>query len=104
MNYTELIFIPQLQQLFKTTIMKLTTAVVKTAFIFTIALSAIFFYTNTLNAQTQRVLVFSKTDGFRHASIGAGKTAFAKMATEKSFAVDFTEDAAQFATAKSKKI
>lgn len=83
--------------------MKPTIAVVKTVFICTIALMAIFFSANTLSAQTRHVLVFSKTDGFRHASIGAGKTAFAKMATEKNFAVDFTEDAAQFVTANLKK-
>ncbi len=45
----------------------------------------------------QRVLVFSKTDGFRHGSIEAGKSAFQKMAGEKGFLVDFTEDANQFA-------
>ena len=39
-----------------------------------------------------KVLVFSKTEGFRHASIDAGKTAFKKMAEEKGFDVDFTED------------
>jgi cytochrome c len=44
----------------------------------------------------QRVLVFSKTDGFRHASIEAGKLAFRKMADEKGFKVDFTEDATLF--------
>ena len=45
-----------------------------------------------------RVLVFSKTVSFRHASIEAGKTAFQKMAKEKGFSVDLTEDAAQFNT------
>ena len=34
------------------------------------------------------VLVFSKTEGYRHASIEAGKKAFSKMATDKGFAVD----------------
>ncbi|GHB83604.1 ThuA domain-containing protein [Persicitalea jodogahamensis] len=42
------------------------------------------------------VLVFSKTEAFRHQSIEAGKKALAKMATEKGFGVNFTEDAAQF--------
>jgi cytochrome c len=37
-----------------------------------------------------RVLVFSKTAGFHHASIDAGKTAPSKMASEKGFSVDFT--------------
>lgn len=45
-----------------------------------------------------RVLVFSKTDGFRHTSIEAGKLAFQSMAAEKGFRVDFTEDASQFVT------
>ena len=36
-----------------------------------------------------KVLVFSKTEGFRHASIEAGKKAFEKMAAEKGFTVDF---------------
>jgi cytochrome c len=51
-----------------------------------------------LFAQTPvfQVLVFSKTAGFRHQSIGAGKTALTKMATEKGFKVQFTEDARLF--------
>lgn len=44
------------------------------------------------------VLVFSKTEGFRHSSIEAGKLAFKKMAEEKGFEVDFTEDAGRFTT------
>jgi cytochrome c len=44
----------------------------------------------------RNVLVFSKTAAFRHQSIEAGKTALAKMAAEKGFGVQFTEDAAQF--------
>ncbi|QHS59189.1 ThuA domain-containing protein [Chitinophaga agri] len=50
------------------------------------------------NAQSLRVLVFSKTEGFRHSSITPGKAAFARMASEKNFAVDFTEDASLFKT------
>lgn len=42
------------------------------------------------------VLVFSKTEGFRHQSIEAGKPALTKMAKEKGFSVSFTEDASQF--------
>ena len=68
-----------------------------------LTLLALFFSFNTLSAQSRRVLVFSKTEGFRHASIDAGKTAFSKMATQKGFAVDFTEDASQFSTANLKK-
>jgi cytochrome c len=43
-----------------------------------------------------RVLVFSKTDGFRHESIQAGKSALKTMADQKGFDIDFTEDANQF--------
>ncbi len=49
-------------------------------------------------AKPPKVLVFSKTAAFRHASIEAGKAAFQKMAKEKGFAVDFTEDATAFKT------
>ncbi len=44
------------------------------------------------------VLVFSKTDGFRHESIEAGQEALRKMAEEKGFTVSFTEDGADFNT------
>ncbi len=43
-----------------------------------------------------RVLVFSKTMGFRHSSIEAGQAALLKMGQEQGFAVDTTENAAQF--------
>jgi cytochrome c len=53
--------------------------------------------TNSLLAQVKiNVLVFSKTEAFRHQSIEAGKVALAKMAKDKGFAVSFTEDAGQF--------
>ena len=42
------------------------------------------------------VLVFSKTEGFRHASIEDGKQALLKMAKSKGFSVDTTEDASFF--------
>lgn len=42
------------------------------------------------------VLVFSKTEGFRHESIAAGKAALLKMGNEHGFAVDTTEDASVF--------
>ncbi len=44
------------------------------------------------------ILVFSKTEGFRHESIEAGIAALQKMAQEKGFEAAFTEDAAQFTT------
>lgn len=44
----------------------------------------------------QRILVFSKTKGFRHSSIAAGKTAMLKLGRENGIAVDTTESAAYF--------
>src|SRR5690606_7095846 len=46
--------------------------------------------------ETRRVLVFSKTAGYRHESIAAGIAAIKKMGDEKGFLVDTTEDAHQF--------
>lgn len=49
------------------------------------------------NRQPQpHILVFSKTDAFRHESMDAGKEALLKMSREKGFEVTFTEDAADF--------
>ncbi len=48
---------------------------------------------------TNSVLVFSKTEGFRHESIAAGITAIKKMATEKGIEATFTEDAEVFTDA-----
>ena len=44
----------------------------------------------------KRILVFSKTAGFRHSSIPAGKLAMIKLGKENGFAVDTTEDASLF--------
>jgi cytochrome c len=43
-----------------------------------------------------RVLVFSKTTGYRHESIGPGKLALIQLGKENGFAVDTTEDASVF--------
>lgn len=45
---------------------------------------------------TQRILVFSKTAGFRHASIPHGKAALLKLGREHQVKVDTTENAAYF--------
>src|SRR5438552_2195159 len=49
-------------------------------------------------SQESRVLVFSKTAGFRHSSIGVGRTAIRKLGQENGFAVDATEDAGAFSS------
>src|SRR4030095_1269158 len=43
-----------------------------------------------------RILVFSKTAGFRHSSIPNGKAALIKLGSENGFDVDTTENAALF--------
>ena len=48
------------------------------------------------HAQEPRVLVFSKTAGFRHSSIPNGIAAIRKLGQEHGFAVDTTEDAGAF--------
>ncbi len=50
---------------------------------------------NTVNPKP-RVLVFAKTKGFRHSSIGVGKVAIMKLGSENGFEVDTTEDAGVF--------
>ena len=44
----------------------------------------------------KRVLVFSKTEGYRHASIAEGKKTFLQLGAENGFRVDTTEDAGYF--------
>ncbi len=45
---------------------------------------------------SSRVLVYSKTAGYRHSSIGPGLAAIRKLGQENGFAVDATEDAGAF--------
>ncbi len=45
---------------------------------------------------TTNVLVFSKTKGFRHGSISAGKRAIVKLGKKHNFAAEISEDAAVF--------
>jgi cytochrome c len=47
-------------------------------------------------SQQPSVLVFSKTAGFRHSSIGVGLAAIRKLGQENGFSVDATEDASAF--------
>ena len=46
----------------------------------------------------EKVLVFSKTSGFRHDSIDEGIAAIQQLGTQNGFTVDATEDATQFNT------
>lgn len=62
----------------------------------TITTSHIVSNSPTVNTLHKRLLVFSKTAGFRHASIKDGKIALQKLAAEHNFAIDFTEDSSAF--------
>lgn len=55
---------------------------------------------NRAEPQTRqdRILVFSKTDGFRHGSIEPGIAALRDLGAANGFVVDTTEDAGQFTT------
>lgn len=50
----------------------------------------------SFSVKEKRILVFSKTKGYRHESIGVGKLAFMKLGKENNFEVDTTEDASAF--------
>ena len=52
---------------------------------------------STMSKAGTRVLVFSKTNGFRHSSIPNGKIAIQKLGKENNFDVDVTEDSLAFA-------
>ena len=68
-----------------------------------IFLAACFFLNSCLTKSTPRVLVFSKTAGYRHSSIDTGKLALLKLGSSNKFIVDTTEDAAKFTEANLKK-
>lgn len=55
------------------------------------------------NIQGARILVFSKTSGFRHDSITAGHRALEKLAQENQFDIVFSEDADIFNDAELRK-
>lgn len=59
-------------------------------------LSLILLFNSCIEKSKVNLLVFSKTEAFRHESIEAGKTALTKMAKEKNIDITFTEDAALF--------
>jgi type 1 glutamine amidotransferase len=48
------------------------------------------------DAETRRILVFSKTAGFRHSSIPDGVAALRRLGSQNGFEVDWTEDASAF--------
>ncbi len=61
------------------------------------------FVTSFVQAKSIKILVFSKTNGFRHKSIPAAKEALIKMANQQSWVLTFTEDSLAFNEYKSLK-
>jgi cytochrome c len=84
---------------------KIYKTLIKSTFAFLMTLIGCLWHSSMIFGQANpaRVLVFSKTAAFRHASIEVGKVAFQKMAKEKGFAVDLSEDASVFSTENLKK-
>jgi len=62
----------------------------------TIITTAIFFTSAITHKAKPKVLIFSKTNGFRHSCIPAGIAAIKKLGEENGFDVDATEDSLQF--------
>ncbi|MCK7557757.1 ThuA domain-containing protein [Chitinophaga sedimenti] len=61
-----------------------------------LALVAMVGVANAKKKAKPKVLVFSKTAGFRHDAIPVGKLAMLKLGADNGFAVDTTEDAGKF--------
>lgn len=57
---------------------------------------ALFLFSNTVSAQKKRILVFSKTAGFKHSSIGVGVAAIQKLGAENKIDVDTTTNSSAF--------
>ncbi len=63
---------------------------------FFLLISLSFFISSATTKQKKKILVFSKTAGFRHASIPKGKEALLLLGKENNLLVDTTEDATVF--------
>ncbi len=72
----------------------ITLSAVNAATIFLIVF--IFFACSAEKREEKRILIFSKTAGFRHESIQVGKEAILKIAAENNILADTTENAAYF--------
>jgi hypothetical protein len=61
-----------------------------------ISLLALGLWSYAVVKEAPRILVFSKTDAFRHASIAAGQKAIQQLGKQHGFTVDLTENATKF--------
>lgn len=75
----------------------------KKNYLLLLLLFAAAFIAATTVKEKKRILVFSKTAGYRHGSIKAGKEALLKMGADNNWLVDTTEDAAYFTASTLKK-
>jgi len=64
--------------------------------LFVSLLLLVFLFISCHEKKDPHILVFSKTTGYRHASIAKGKTAIQNLGKENGFVVDTTEDAKAF--------
>jgi type 1 glutamine amidotransferase len=71
-------------------------SLIKIAASITAVTVCIFLISATHHDAKPKVLIFSKTNGFRHASIPVGIAAIKKLGEENNFDVDATEDSTQF--------
>ncbi|NCI51040.1 ThuA domain-containing protein [Sediminibacterium roseum] len=60
------------------------------------SIAACLFFSFTVEKKMKRILVYSKTKGYHHASIPAGIAAIQKLGAENRFAVDTTTDSTFF--------
>jgi cytochrome c len=66
------------------------------SFLLATILCCIGFYSCSKHDVPPRILVFSKTTGYRHESIGEGHAALRKLCKENGYMIDSTEDASDF--------
>jgi len=78
-------------------------AIIKSCIAIVVVAFCIFLISAKPREEKTRVLIFSKTNGFRHSSIPFGIAAIKKLGAENSFDVDATEDSLAFNTVNLKK-
>lgn len=64
--------------------------------VFSVTIVILTFFINGFCQTNSEILVFSKTNSYRHASITDGINALSKMAIEESWTITFTEDSIYF--------